>query len=768
MTPKEKEEVISNYINKKGTVTLKEIAKICNVKEDFITGYRVDKKEKAIFTEFKGFNAIRKLVDKGLVSSSILEDKSQIDSIIDILTETKIIEERIERISKFTCESDAIELSHISSISKYGYLSYEALNLFIAEMKESSDNQMQISSKLNLSKEYNNYLKDRTNIPFENSDLTNPVVVRAQRETIKVINKIRKEYGELESIIIEMAREKNTKEEQDLIKKLQANNEQINKSLEAYTHGRRLSSKLKTKLRLAIDQNWKCAYSNKKIDLNVLLLDDTAYEIDHILPISLSFDDSYSNKVLVLSAENQKKGQRTSYEYFKSGNATMTFDEFEKMVLSNKNFDKKKINNLLFKGNLLDDETSSKFINRNLQDTRFASRNILNNLKQFFKYNEIDTKVFVVRGSITDQFRKKAKISKNRDEYKHHAIDALIIASIRNNYYLISKLDNESKKERKYHNYVYKGEKIYDETTGEIIEKSFFDDETLRKLAQIKIFDKEENYKFSWKVDKKINRSIADQTVYSTRNYNDGEYVIKKYQDIYADKYAIPLVNLFKKSQAHKLLIYKHDIQTFELIKNIVENYPNEKNPFAAYKKEHGFIRKYCKKGNGPIIKSLKYIDGKLNSHIDISSNYNVKDKRVVLLQVSSYRMDVYLDNGIYKFVTIRYANIKQKGDKNYIEPSWYEKQKEKKKISSSAQFMFSFCRNDIIELTQNNETTKYRFVAVNNDSNNVIEIKNIGQTTNKQTMLAIGKKIEKINKYTVDILGNYYKSDSEVLKLDF
>ena len=768
MTSQEKQEAIDNYINKKGTITLKEISKICNIKADLISGYRIDTKGKALFTEFKGYNAIRKLVEKCMVSPLILEDKKVVDKIIDVLTETKILEERIERIAKFTSEIEAIALANISTVAKYGFLSYEALNLFIDEMKESNENQMQISARLNLSKEYEDYLKDRKNIPFEVKDLTNPVVIRAQREAIKVINKVRQRYGELESIVIEMAREKNSKEEKDAIKKIQANNEKINKSLEEYEKERKLNAKTRLKLRLAIDQNFKCAYSNEKIDLGKLILDEKAYEIDHILPLSLSFDDSYGNKVIVKGTENQNKGQRTPFEYFSSGMASMSYEQFASLVLSNKNFNKKKVDNLLFKGNLLDDDTQNKFINRNLQDTRFASRNILNELKQYYKINEIDTKVFVVRGNITDQFRKKAKIAKNRDVYKHHAIDALIVASIRNNTYLISKLDSESRKERKNHKYTYKEDYIYDEVTGEYIEKSFFDQETLRKVAKIKLFDKDENFKFSWKVDKKTNRSVSDQTIYSTRKYGNEEVVIKKYKNIYDNDTANKIVKLFKENKADCLLISKHDVQTFELIKKIIDSYPNENNPFATYRREHGPIRKHSKKGNGPIISQLKYSDGKLGNHIDVSAKYKVDDKKVVLLQISPYRMDLYLDKGVYKFVTIRYSNIRQKDGRNIIDSSWYQKQKEAKNISSSAEFIFSFHRNECIELVQNGESKMYKFTGVSNDKTNKIEVKYIRTITPKQTMITIGKSIQQINKYHFDVLGILYKADREVLKLEF
>ena len=39
-------------------------------------------------------------------------------------------------------------------------------------------------------------------------------------------------------------------------------------------------------------------------------------EIDHALPFSRTWDDSFNNKVLVLGSENQNKGNQTPYEYF--------------------------------------------------------------------------------------------------------------------------------------------------------------------------------------------------------------------------------------------------------------------------------------------------------------------------------------------------------------------------------------------------------------------------------------------------------------------
>lgn len=69
--------------------------------------------------------------------------------------------------------------------------------------------------------------------------------------------------------------------------------------------------------RLAKEQNWHCLYSGKPIK-PALLLVPGYYEVDHILPFSRSGDNSFMNKVLVLSRENKAKKDMTPYEYLSS------------------------------------------------------------------------------------------------------------------------------------------------------------------------------------------------------------------------------------------------------------------------------------------------------------------------------------------------------------------------------------------------------------------------------------------------------------------
>lgn len=49
--------------------------------------------------------------------------------------------------------------------------------------------------------------------------------------------------------------------------------------------------------------------------LDSVITDSSYAEVDHIVPYSRSFDDRRTNKVLVLTSENRKKGDRLPLEY---------------------------------------------------------------------------------------------------------------------------------------------------------------------------------------------------------------------------------------------------------------------------------------------------------------------------------------------------------------------------------------------------------------------------------------------------------------------
>lgn len=134
------------------------------------------------------------------------------------------------------------------------------------------------------------------------------------------------------------------------------------------------------------------------------------------------------------------------------------------------------------------------------------------------------------------------------------------------------------------------------------------------------------------------------------------------------------------KKRKSQLLMFSHDKQTLAKLEKIYEEYKKEKNPFAAYFKEHGFITKYAKKENGPIVKELKYRVSKLGSCLDLSHKYNSKNRRVVMLSIPSYRADFYKKGDTYKFVSVTYLMMRDKGKYYEMDMEKYREAKAKKR----------------------------------------------------------------------------------------
>lgn len=832
---KEEKDLILDHIDKKGTIKLKDLAKVIGVKESDVTGFRIDSKDNPIFTEFKGYKKIKKIFKENGESVS-LKDYEKLDYAIDIITKKKGIEERKESLihSDFEYSNSVIEaLAITTGFTGYHSLSFKAMRMLNEELYQTSMNQMQLLHELKLFDKNRASFKGKKNIEADPEAILSPVAKRAQNECFKVVNALRKEYGEFDSIVVEMTRDKNSVERKKRIKDSQKRFEENNKAVTKLLkeHGLdpdKVNGKTKTKIRLYLQQEGKSAYTLQTLDLTRLIKDDTYTEIDHIIPLSISLDDSLQNKVLALHSENQVKGNLTpimAYQNGKFNGMGTTITDFKTFVLSNRNYSRKKRNNLLFEKDINKYDVIKEFINRNMIDTSYANRVVLNTLQDYFKDNEIDTKVHTINGRLTDLFRKRINLPKDRDEdYLHHAIDALIVASI--------------KKLRLLNGYLakYDLDTIYDEMTGEIKDipddKALLDPKYFSFILDLKtIYDESNKYyngiiprdkmtfnpiKISHKVDTKPNRQIADETIYSTRKIDGADMLIQKYPDkknpdIYGKKFTNLAEDIIN-GKSDKYLMAKHDPQTFQKFVDIVmdhfetykdstEFYKKDKkgqykivgdNPLYIYKEQFGPVTKYAKKNNGPVVNSLKYVQEKLGNHIDISKNYDTQNKKVILKQISPYRTDIYkCQDGKYRFVTVRYKDVfyKQSTNTYVIDKEWYEKEKQRKNISDKDEFQFSMHRDELIGVskkenqkyiydssTENEGITRYydgetleilKFTATNDDTQGTIEVKPTYTYCKKRLRPGVGT-FAIVKKYSTDVLGNIYEVKNSKLKLEF
>lgn len=783
IAPEQKKEIISKYVDEKGGISPKQLAKYLGVELDEIKGFRINKNDEPILTGFggyqkgqknftkqpTGYGKLLKLANDGKIPAAVVANKEYVDKIIDVLAAHKDVSKRSELIKKINekifTNSAADILSKISGVTGYHSLSYKAMRMMMDDLLNTSDNQMQILAQSGIHSENRKLLKGLTNIPFSDESIYSPVAKRAQREAVKIVNAVRKQYGEMDVIVIEMARDKNSEEQRKRIRDEQKRNEKTKIDIMDLTNGKvNYKSKTATKIRLYQEQNGKCLYTGKSIDLEHLIKDPQAYEIDHIIPLSISFDDSLQNKTLCYMDANQRKGQRTPFAYFASGDTNgRSYEHFKGDVLSLKNISQKKREYLLFEKDITRYDTQKEFIARNLVDTQYASRVILGTLKDYFKANQISTAVHTVRGAVTATFRKKARIEKDRDEdYRHHAVDALIVAGIKR-LNLMEKVFHIAIQESE-------GETIaYDRATGEIItpisEKEYFDEKFLKFVSHLRDTVKD-TVRYSHKIDRKPNRSISDQTIYGIQKIDGAEYTIKKYSDIYNDATGEKVAKDFRSGKAKdKFLMARHDPITFSLLEKIVNEYPSVKNPFSAYRAEHEYIRK-CGKSNGPIIKSLRYDGGKFVTGMDISHKYqDGKGGKVVKLSLTPYRIDVYKNHeGHYLFLRVTY-NMLRKQDNGYaILMNMYEKEKDARKIENDATFQFSLYKNDIFGYKEKGKIEEIvRFNGVYAYNSNRVEYKPINCSVNDRLSLSIGRKTELIKKYSTDILGHRYRVQNEI-----
>ncbi|WP_341775142.1 type II CRISPR RNA-guided endonuclease Cas9 [Staphylococcus hyicus] len=760
----EKFQIIENVFKQKKTPNLKQIAIEIGVHETEIKGYRVNKSGKPEFTQFKLYHDLKNIFE----DPKYLNDIQLMDNIAEIITiyqDAESIIKELNQLPELLSEREKEKISALSGYSGTHRLSLKCINLLLDDLWESSLNQMELFTKLNL-KPKKIDLSQQHKIPSKLVDdfILSPVVKRAFIQSIQVVNAIIDKYGLPEDIIIELARENNSDDRRKFLNQLQKQNEETRKQVEKVLreYGNDNAKRIVQKIKLHNMQEGKCLYSLKDIPLEDLLRNPHHYEVDHIIPRSVAFDNSMHNKVLVRADENSKKGNRTPYQYLNSSESSLSYNEFKQHILNlSKTKDritKKKREYLLEERDINKFDVQKEFINRNLVDTRYATRELTSLLKAYFSANNLDVKVKTINGSFTNYLRKVWKFDKDRNKgYKHHAEDALIIANA-------DFLFKHNKKLRNINKVLDAPSKEVDKKRVTVQSEDEYNQifEDTQKAQAIKKF---EIRKFSHRVDKKPNRQLINDTLYSTRNIDGIEYVVESIKDIYSvnnDK----VKTKFKKDP-HRLLMYRNDPQTFEKFEKVFKQYESEKNPFAKYYEETGEkIRKFSKTGQGPYINKIKYLRERLGRHCDVTNKYINSRNKIVQLKIYSYRFDIYQYGNNYKMITISYIDLEQKSNYYYISREKYEQKKKGKQIDDSYKFIGSFYKNDII----NYNGEMYRVIGVNDSEKNKIQldmidisIKDYMELNNiKKTGViykTIGKSTTHIEKYTTDILGNLYKA---------
>ena len=146
--------------------------------------------------------------------------------------------------------------------------------------------------------------------------------------------------------------------------------------------------------KLWLEQKYRSPYTGNVIPLNRLFTAD--YEIEHIIPQSRFFDDSFSNKVICESAVNKLKDNQVGLEFIKNhrgeivetgnGNKVKIFSEEEYTEFVKQHYAK----NRPKRNKLLLEDIPERMIERQMNDTRYISKFISSVLSNILRVDKDD------------------------------------------------------------------------------------------------------------------------------------------------------------------------------------------------------------------------------------------------------------------------------------------------------------------------------------------------------------------------------------------
>ncbi len=371
-------------------------------------------------------------------------------------------------------------LSNIALPDDYGSLSAKAMRNIYPFIKESEYSiackqaGYNHSSSITKEENENRELKTRLELLPRNS-LRNPVVEKILNQMVNVVNAIidDPELGKPDEVRIELARElkKNAKEREEMtasIAKANAEHERIRNLLikEDGIKNPTRNDIIRYKLYHELKNNgYKTLYSNTYIPRERLFTKD--FDIEHIIPQALLFDDSFSNKTICVRQENLDKGNKCAFDfigpYFGEDKIEAYKERIEMLYRLNQKNDGEGISKAKYKKLLMKAEEIGKgFIERDLRDSQYIAKKA----KEMF--HELCKNVVTTTGSITARLREdwgltnimqelnmekyrrsgltemretkdgnlKERITdwSKRNDHRHHAMDALTVAFTRRQY----------------------------------------------------------------------------------------------------------------------------------------------------------------------------------------------------------------------------------------------------------------------------------------------------------------------------------------------
>jgi len=295
---------------------------------------------------------------------------------------------------------------------------------------------------------------------LQRNELRQPLVEKILNQMINLVNALKAEYG-IDEVRVELARElKMSRKERERMARNNKDREERNKEVAAKI---RECGLYPTKPRIQKYMLWEeagkvCLYCGRSIEEEQCLNGDDM-EVEHIIPKSVLYDDSYGNKTCACHECNQTKGNRTALEYIRAKGWEAEYMKRINDLLKEKKISYSKHQRLRW----LKEDIPSDFLERQLRLTQYISRQAMAILQQGIR------RVSASEGGVTARLRslwgygkilhtlnldrydsmgETERVSREgetteelhitnwskRMDHRHHAIDALVVACTRQSY----------------------------------------------------------------------------------------------------------------------------------------------------------------------------------------------------------------------------------------------------------------------------------------------------------------------------------------------
>jgi CRISPR-associated endonuclease Csn1 len=271
-------------------------------------------------------------------------------------------------------------------------------------------------------------------------DVKNPVARKAVSEVLKQVKVLVHEFGLPDNIHIELARDvgKGAEERDEIRNGIEKRNKERDRLRAEFTEllGRPPNGPVEMlRFELWKEQCGRCLYTDSEIPVLALKETDNSIQIDHILPWSRFGDDSFVNKTLCRAGANAQKRGRTPFEWFSADKKPEEWERFERCVNGCKSMKGYKKRGHYLRRNAA--EVEERFRTRNLGDTRYATRLVLDLLTRRYFPDPATRPVRARPGALTAklrngwglEFMKKDDKGKRLSDDRHHALDAIVVAA---------------------------------------------------------------------------------------------------------------------------------------------------------------------------------------------------------------------------------------------------------------------------------------------------------------------------------------------------